>query len=67
MKDEQFRLIYLNTRNQVIEDEVLQEGTVDQTVVYPRKILERAIQFKATAMIMVHNHPSGSAHPVSGR
>jgi DNA repair protein RadC len=63
LKDEQFRLVYLNTRNQVIRDEVLQEGTVDQTVVYPRKVLERAIQLKATALIMVHNHPSGSATP----
>jgi DNA repair protein RadC len=63
LKDEQFRLIYLNTRNRVIEEEVLQEGTVDQTAVYPRKVLERAIRFKATALIMVHNHPSGSAQP----
>ena len=63
LKDEQFRLVYLNTRNQVIRDEVLQEGTVDQTVVYPRKVLERAIQLKATALIMVHNHPSGSIIP----
>jgi DNA repair protein RadC len=63
LKDEQFRLVYLNTRNQVIRDEVLQEGTVDQTVVYPRKVLERAIQLKATALIMVHNHPSGSTAP----
>ena len=63
LRDEQFRLVYLNTRNQVIRDEVLQEGTVDQTVVYPRKVLERAIQLKATALIMVHNHPSGSVLP----
>jgi DNA repair protein RadC len=63
LRDEQFRLVYLNTRNQVIRDEVLQEGTVDQTVVYPRKVLERAIQLKATALIMVHNHPSGSVIP----
>ena len=63
LKDEQIRMIYLNTRNQVIEEEVLQEGTIDQTAVYPRKILERAIQVKATALIMVHNHPSGSPQP----
>jgi DNA repair protein RadC len=63
LKDEQFRMIYLNTRNRVIEEEVLQEGTVDQTAVYPRKVLERAIRFKATALILVHNHPSGSAQP----
>jgi DNA repair protein RadC len=63
LKDEQFRMIYLNTRNKVIEEEVLQEGTVDQTVVYPRKVMERAIRLKATALILVHNHPGGSPHP----
>jgi DNA repair protein RadC len=63
LKDEQFRMIYLNTRNQVIDEEVLQEGTVDQTVVYPRKVMERAIRLKATALILVHNHPSGSPYP----
>jgi DNA repair protein RadC len=63
LKDEQFRMIYLNTRNQVIEEEVLQEGTVDQTVVYPRKVMERAIRLKATALILVHNHPGGSPRP----
>jgi DNA repair protein RadC len=63
MKDEQFRLIYLNTRNQVIEEELLQEGTVDQTAVYPRKVMEKALQLKATALILVHNHPGGSPCP----
>jgi len=63
LKDEQFRMIYLNTRNQVIEEEVLQEGTVDQTVVYPRKVMENAIRLKATALILVHNHPGGSPYP----
>jgi len=63
LKDEQFRLIYLNTRNQVIEEEVLQEGTVDQTVVYPRKVMERALRLKATALILVHNHPGGAPYP----
>jgi DNA repair protein RadC len=63
LKDEQFRMIYLNTRNQVIEEEVLQEGTVDQTVVYPRKVMENALRLKATALIMVHNHPGGSPYP----
>jgi DNA repair protein RadC len=63
LKDEQFRMIYLNTRNQVIDEEVLQEGTVDQTVVYPRKVMERALHLKATALILVHNHPGGSPYP----
>lgn len=61
--DEQFRMIYLNTRNQVIGEEILQEGTIDQTAVYPRKVLERALQLKATALILVHNHPSGVPVP----
>jgi DNA repair protein RadC len=61
--DEQFRTVFLNPRNQVIGEEVLQEGTIDQTVVYPRKVMERAIQLKATALILVHNHPSGSPLP----
>ena len=63
LRDEQFRMIYLNTRNQVIEEELLQEGTVDQTVVYPRKVMERALHLKATALILVHNHPGGSPYP----
>lgn len=63
LKDEHFRLIYLNNRNQVIEEEVLQEGTVDQAVVYPRKVMERALALKATALILVHNHPGGSPTP----
>ncbi|HMK65747.1 MAG TPA: DNA repair protein RadC [Thermodesulfobacteriota bacterium] len=63
LRDEQFRLIYLNTRNQVIEEELLQEGTVDQTVVYPRKVMEKALKLKATALILVHNHPGGSPNP----
>ena len=63
LRDEEFRVIYLNTRNKVIEEEVLQEGTVDQTVVYPRKVMEKAIRLKATALILVHNHPGGTAYP----
>jgi DNA repair protein RadC len=63
LKDEQFRAIYLNSQNQVIQEVVIQEGTVDQAVVYPRKVLEYALQFKATGVIIVHNHPSGSLQP----
>lgn len=61
--DEQFRTVFLNPRNQVLGEELLQEGTIDQTVVYPRKVMERAIRLKATALILVHNHPSGSPLP----
>ena len=63
LKDEQFRAIFLNSRNEMVGDEVIQEGTVDQAVVYPRKVMERALHYKATAMIFVHNHPSGSFNP----
>lgn len=61
--DEQFRVVYLNAKNEIIRDEVVQEGTVDQTAVYPRKIIERALHEKAVALILVHNHPSGNPEP----
>ena len=53
LKDEQFRAIYLNSQNRVIGDEVIQEGTVNQSVVYPRKVMERALRAGATALIVV--------------
>lgn len=61
--DEQFRAVFLNTQNEVIADEVIQEGTVDRSVVYPRKVMERALHHKASALIFVHNHPSGNCRP----
>ncbi len=63
LKDERFTVIFLNTRNRIIEVEDIQDGTVNQAVVYPRKILEKALQHKASAMILVHNHPSGNTAP----
>jgi DNA repair protein RadC len=63
LHDEQFRIVYLNAKNEVLEDEMVQEGTIDQTAVYPRKIIERALQKKAAALILVHNHPSGNPEP----
>ncbi|MDA8170627.1 MAG: DNA repair protein RadC [Nitrospiraceae bacterium] len=63
LRDEQFRTIFLNSQNEMLADEVIQEGTVDQAVVYPRKVMERALHYKATGMIFVHNHPSGSFKP----
>ena len=63
LKDEQFRVLFLNSQNEIIAEEVVQEGTVDQTVVYPRKVLELALKHKATALILVHNHPSGNLKP----
>lgn len=61
--DEQFRVVYLNAKNEILTDDVLQEGTVDQTAVYPRKIIEQALKLKAVSLILVHNHPSGNPEP----
>ena len=60
---EQLRVLYLDKRNNLISDEVLAEGTVDHTPVYPREVLRRAIELHATACVLVHNHPSGDATP----
>ena len=61
--NEQFRVIYLNTKNMVIADEMLQQGTIDHTAVYPRTVAERALRHHAKALIFVHNHPSGDPLP----
>lgn len=63
LKDEQFRAIFLSTQNEVIADEVVHDGIVNQSIVYPRKVMERALYHKATAIIFVHNHPGGSCKP----
>ncbi len=63
LKNEQFRAIFLNSQNEMLAEEIIQEGTVDQTVVYPRKVMERALHHKASGMIFVHNHPSGRFNP----
>ena len=55
----------MNSQNEIIAEEVIQEGTVNQTVVYPRKVLELALKHKASGLILVHNHPSGSLTPSS--
>lgn len=60
---EQFRVLYLDKKNRLIEDEVQQTGTVDHTPVYPREVLKRSIELNATALILVHNHPSGDPSP----
>ncbi|HEY9074844.1 MAG TPA: DNA repair protein RadC [Desulfobaccales bacterium] len=63
LADEQFRVIFLNSQNEIMAEEIVQEGTVNQTVVYPRKVLELALKHKATGLILVHNHPSGNLTP----
>jgi DNA repair protein RadC len=60
---ELFRIIFLDKRNQVMADELQQTGTVDHTPVYPREVVKRALELSATAIILVHNHPSGDPTP----
>ena len=62
-KNEQFRILFLDTKNALIKDEVQQTGTVNHTPVYPREVIGRALQLGASAIIMVHNHPSGDPTP----
>jgi DNA repair protein RadC len=60
---EQFRLLFLDRKNALIADEKQQKGTVDHTPVYPREVVKRALELGASAIIMVHNHPSGDPTP----
>jgi DNA repair protein RadC len=60
---EQFRILFLDKKNALIADEVQQVGTVDHTPVYPREVVKRALELSATALILVHNHPSGDPTP----
>ncbi len=60
---EQFRVLFLDTKNQLILDEVMNHGTGDQAPVYPPEIMRRALELSAKAVILVHNHPSGDPQP----
>jgi DNA repair protein RadC len=60
---EHFRILFLDRKNQLIADEVQQEGTVDHTPVYTREVIRRALELSSTAVILVHNHPSGDPTP----
>ncbi|NBB47308.1 DNA repair protein RadC [Rhizobium sp. CRIBSB] len=60
---EQFRILFLDKRNVLIADEIQGRGTVDHTPVYPREVVKRALELSATAIILVHNHPSGDPTP----
>jgi len=60
---EQFRILFLDKKNGLIADEVQGEGTVDHTPVYPREVIKRALELAASAVILVHNHPSGDPTP----
>ena len=60
---EQFRILFLDRKNMLIADEIQQTGTIDHTPVYPREVVKRALELGSSAIIMVHNHPSGDPTP----
>ncbi len=60
---EEFRVLFLDKRNCLIADEIQGSGTVDHTPVYPREVVRRALELSSTAVILVHNHPSGDPTP----
>ncbi|MCU0887098.1 MAG: DNA repair protein RadC [Rubritepida sp.] len=60
---EQFRVLFLDSKNRLIRDEAQAKGTVNHTPVYPREVVKRALELHATALILVHNHPSGDPTP----
>ena len=61
--NEQFRVLFLDKKNKLIADEVMQRGTIDHVPVYPREVAKRALELGATAIILSHNHPSGDPTP----
>jgi DNA repair protein RadC len=63
LEREEFRILFLDKKNGLIADEVQSIGTVDHAPVYPREIMRRALELNATALILVHNHPSGEPSP----
>ena len=60
---ERVRVLYLNSRNMLIRDEVASEGSIDQSAIYVREVVKRALELGAAAIIIVHNHPSGNPEP----
>lgn len=60
---ERVRVLYLNARNMLIRDELASEGSIDQSAIYVREVVKRALELGASAIILVHNHPSGSPEP----
>jgi DNA repair protein RadC len=60
---ERFRVLHLNTRNMLVRDELMSEGSIDQTAVYVREVVRRALELQSAALILVHNHPSGDPSP----
>ncbi|MDB2682898.1 DNA repair protein RadC [Alphaproteobacteria bacterium] len=62
-KREHFRILFLNKKNELLADEIQGSGTVDHTPAYPREIMKRSLEHGATALILLHNHPSGDPKP----
>ncbi|MEM1134069.1 MAG: DNA repair protein RadC [Pseudomonadota bacterium] len=60
---ERVRILYLNSRNMVISDEKMSDGSVDEAAIYTRQVIQRALELGAVSLIMVHNHPSGNPSP----
>jgi DNA repair protein RadC len=63
LSNEALMAIYVNVKNEVIDYEIINEGTVDNVVIYPRRIIEGALRYHASGLIIVHNHPSGNPEP----
>lgn len=63
LKHERVRALYLDTRNRLVSDEILSEGSLDEAAIHPREVVKKALDLGAAALIMVHNHPSGSPEP----
>jgi DNA repair protein RadC len=63
LRREQFKVIFLDAKNQIIEEKTLFEGTVDSSAVYPREVIRDALRYEASGLIFVHNHPSGDPEP----
>ena len=61
--NERFRVLHLNSKNMLIRDEVMSEGSIDEAAVYVREVVRRAMELKSAALILVHNHPSGDPSP----
>ena len=63
LKKENFKVLFLDAKNQILEEETVFEGTVDSSAVYPREIMKKALGCDASSLIFVHNHPSGDPEP----
>lgn len=63
LKKEKFKVLFLDAKNQILEEKTLFEGTVDSSAVYPREIIRDALRYEASSLIFVHNHPSGDPEP----